>query len=94
MASPSSEGFVARITSLDRLARLLGRDHALQQLADPQALGADAVHRADRPVEDVVAAPPLPGPLDREHVERLLDDAQATRRRGPGRDRSGTPARR
>ena len=61
------------------LAVVLGGDHALEQLADPQALRADPVHRADRPVQDVVAAPPLAGPLDREHVEGLLDHAQAAR---------------
>ena len=51
-------------------------DDARQQLADPQALGPDAVHRADRAVQDVIAPAPLPGALDREHVEGLLDDAE------------------
>ena len=47
-----------------------------EQLADLQALGADAVDRRDRAVEDVVEALELGRPLEREHVERLLDDAQ------------------
>ena len=38
--------------------------------------GPDAVHRRDGAVQHVVAAPERAGPLDGQHVERLLDDAQ------------------
>ena len=41
-----------------------------------QPLGADAVDRRDRAVEDVVEALELGGPLEGQDVERLLDDAQ------------------
>src|SRR3954453_7662074 len=44
------------------------------ELADPQLLGSDAVDRRDRPAEDVVAAPELPGPLDGDDVLVLLHD--------------------
>ena len=47
-----------------------------EELADLEPLGADAVDRADRAVEHVVAAAELAGALDGEHVQRLLDDAQ------------------
>ena len=55
----------------------LGLVGAGQELADPQAVGPDAVDRRDRPVQDVIEALELARPLEREDVERLLDDAQA-----------------
>src|SRR6185295_3677747 len=47
-----------------------------QQLADPQPLRADPVDRRDRPMEHVIAALELGGPLEGEDIERLLDDTQ------------------
>src|SRR5579859_486677 len=42
------------------------------QLGDPQVLGPDAVHRADRPAEHVIPAAELADLLDRRHVLRLF----------------------
>ena len=94
VASPSSVGLVARMTSSNGSPSRVGLVDALEELADLEPLGADAVDRADRAVEHVVAAAELAGPLDGQDVERLLDDAQPARRRGRGRGRSGTAARR
>src|SRR4029078_2825138 len=63
----------------ERLTIARGAVRPLQQLADAQLVRPDAVDRRDRPVEDVVEALELPGPLQGEHVERLLDHAQARR---------------
>ena len=65
-----------------------------EQLADPEPVGADAVDRRDRAVEDVVEAAELARPLERQDVERLLDDAQPALVARPGRGRSGRAARR
>ena len=46
-----------------------------EQLAHAQVVGADAVDRADRAAEHVVAAAELAGALDRDDVLGLLDDA-------------------
>src|SRR3954468_173231 len=46
-----------------------------EQLVDPQMLGLDAVKRGERSTEDVVQPPILVRPLDRDQVDRLLDDA-------------------
>ena len=46
------------------------------QLADPQVVRADAFERIDRAAEHVVAAAELAGPLDRDDVLGLLDDAE------------------
>ena len=43
-------------------------------------------------MEDVVEALELAGALEREDVERLLDDAQPARGRGPDPGRSGRAA--
>ena len=48
---------------------------AAQQLVDPQVLGLDAVERRERAAEDVVEAAVLVRPLERDHVDGLLDDA-------------------
>ena len=40
-----------------------------------EVLGVDPVDRGERPAEDVVEAAVLSGPLDRDHVGRLLHDA-------------------
>ena len=48
----------------------------VEQLADAQPVGTDAVHRRDGAVEDVVTAAEGAGPLEGEDVERLLDHAQ------------------
>ena len=61
---------------LERRAVTRGLVGALQQLADAQPLGADAVDRRDRAVEDVVEALELGRALEREDVERLFHDAQ------------------
>ena len=73
---------------LVRLAVAAALGGSLQQLADLQPVGADAVHRRDCAVKHVVAALERARALDREHVERLLDDAQpgvVTRRVGADR---------
>ena len=51
------------------------RGDPAQQLVDPQVLGLDAVERRERAAEDVVEAAVLVGPLERDHVDGLLDDA-------------------
>ena len=87
------EGRVGGQDDLDeRLAVARGLVGPLEQLADPQPVRPDAVDRRDRAVEDVVEALELAGPLEGEDVERLLDDAQPRRGRGPGRGRSGRAA--
>src|SRR3954453_23977024 len=62
----------------------VGRQHHLAdaaaldpppQLADLQVFGVDTVDRRQRPAEDVVEAAVFVGALDRDHVGRLLDDA-------------------
>ena len=63
-------GFVASTTSVISPAR----DPA-QQLVDPQVLGLDAVERRERAAEHVVEAAVLVRALERDHVDRLLDDA-------------------
>ena len=67
---------MAMMTSSIRSPLAAALVDALEELADLEPLGPDAVDRADRAVEHVVAAAELAGPLDRQHVERLLDDAQ------------------
>src|SRR5450756_1571588 len=66
-----------RDSLLEGLAIQLGSDGPLEELGDPQSLRADAVHRADGPIEHVVPTAPLARALDGEDVERFLDDAQA-----------------
>ena len=63
-------GFVASTTSSIR--RPLD---AAQQLVDAQVLGLDAVERRERAAEHVVEAAVLVRPLERDQVDRLLDDA-------------------
>ena len=46
-----------------------------EERLDLELVGADAVERRDRAVEDVVAAVELVRALDREEIGRLLDDA-------------------
>jgi predicted enzyme related to lactoylglutathione lyase len=48
---------------------------APDQLVDAQVLGIDAVDRGERAAEDVVQATKLARSLDRDQVDRLLDDA-------------------
>ena len=77
------------------MTSLMGsREDALDQLADLEVFGADALDGRDGAVEDVVAALELAGTLDGQDVERLFDDAQhaglsGRGRRRPGRDRLG-----
>ena len=71
MASPSVLGSVARISSL--ISPLAEPRH---QLPDPQVVRADALQRIDRPAEDVIAPAELAGPLDRDDILGLLDDAE------------------
>jgi hypothetical protein len=49
--------------------------HAAQELVDAQVLGLDAVERRERAAEHVVEAAVLVRPLERDEVDRLLDDA-------------------
>ena len=67
--------------------------HALEELADPQPVRPDAVHGRDGAMEHVVAAPEGAGALERQHVERLLDHAQAVVVTRSGRGRSGRAGR-
>ena len=70
VASPSMFGLVQRITS----STPSGSMRASSSL-HPQLIGADALDRADGPLEHVVAAVELAGLLDRHEVPGLLDDA-------------------
>ena len=63
MTSPSVLGFVQRIDLLDALGLDAG-----EQLADLQLLGADALERAHRAEQHVVAAVELAGALDGDDV--------------------------
>ena len=63
-------GFVASTTSLHAVPL----DPA-QQLVDAQVLGLDAVERRERAAEHVVEAAVLGRALERDQVDRLLDDA-------------------
>src|ERR671932_1830171 len=62
----------------------IGREHDLldavrlypaQELVDPQVLRLDAVERRERAAKDVVEPAELVRPLERDEVDRLLDDA-------------------
>ena len=48
---------------------------AIEELADPQVGRLDAVERGERAAEDVVEPAVLVRPLERDDVDRLLDDA-------------------
>ena len=85
---------MARMTSSNGAPVALRLVGPGEQLADPEPVRTDPVDRRDRAVEDVVEALELAGPLEREDVERLLDDAQAEDVPAPGRGRSGRAARR
>ena len=61
---------------LVRLAVAQRSDGASSSSRTLQPVRADAVHRRDGAVEDVVAALERAGALDGQDVERLLDDAQ------------------
>ena len=74
---------------LVRLARRLALRGPLEQLADAQPVGADAVHGRDGAMQHVVAAAERTRALDGEHVERLLHDAQPVARRATGRAQMG-----
>src|SRR5579862_3273426 len=62
---------VRREHDLDDAVRL----DAAEQLVDPQVARLDAVDRAQRAAEHVVEAAVLVCALERDHVDRLLDDA-------------------
>ena len=89
MASPSSVGFVARMTSANGLTVGGASGDTLDQLADAQPLGSDAVDGRDGPVQDVVEAAERARALEGQHVERLLDDAQPVAVAARRRDRWG-----
>ena len=76
-----------RVGAEDHLGDALRLD-AGQQLLDPQLVGADALDRADRALQHVVAAVELAGLLDRHEVPGLLDDAQQRCGRAGRRRRS------
>ena len=69
VASPSIVGLVATITSNGAAAQ------AFEQFLDLKRVGADAVERRDRAVQNVVQAFELLGLLHRDQVARLFDDA-------------------
>ena len=69
VASPSMVGFVQTMAS-----RMTPWFDAVEELAQAELLAADAVQRAQRAPEDVVAAPE-PGALHGHDVARVLDDA-------------------
>src|SRR4029077_21136055 len=48
---------------------------AMHQLVDAEMLGLDAVERRERAAQHVVEAAILRRPLERDEVDRLLDDA-------------------
>ena len=70
VASPVVVGLVASTTSVDA-ARL----DAAHELRDLEVGRVDPVDRRERAAEHVVEAAELVRPLDRDHVLRLLDDA-------------------
>ena len=90
VVSPSTFGFVATTTSVT-----VAVAEALDELADAQLLGPDAVDGRDRAVQHVVEAVELAGALDRDEVARLLDDADhaACRARGRRTPRTARPRR-
>ena len=47
----------------------------MHELVDPQVLGLDAVERRQRAAEHVVEPAVFRGPLERDEVDGLLDDA-------------------
>ena len=51
------------------------RADAVEETFDPQVAGLDAVERRERAAEDVVEAAILVSPLEREHIDWLLDHA-------------------
>src|SRR6266567_87224 len=67
-----------RVGGQDQLADLPVGEPG-HQLGDPQVLGSDAVHRADRAAEHVIPAAELADLLDRRHVLRLLYHADHRR---------------
>ncbi len=58
----------------------------LEQLPDLELIWADPFDRGDGAVQDVVAALELPGALEGNHVQRLLDDADCLVTRWVGAD--------
>ena len=69
VASPSTFGLVARMTSVDAVA------DAREQALDLQVVRADALQRRQRAHQHVIHALELARLLDRRHVLRLFDDA-------------------
>src|SRR5919202_417164 len=67
-----------RVGGEDDLGDLAGGE-ALHELLDAQVVGPHALDRADGAAEHVVAAAELARLLDRDHVLRLLDDADDRR---------------
>ena len=67
-----------RVGGEDHLGDAPGGD-ALDQLGNPQLLGADAVERRQRAAEHVVAPEERPGALHRPQIGHVLDDADRAR---------------
>ena len=70
VASPVMFGFIASTTSCTPFASTRRK-----QLVDAQVARLDAVERRERAAEHVVEAAELRRPLERDDVDRLLDDA-------------------
>ena len=90
VASPSSVGLVARMTSSNGSPVGCRLVDALEELADLAAARVRCRRSGRWRRGARGSGPELARALDREDVERLLDDAQASRRRGRRRGRSGT----
>src|SRR5579862_1454019 len=80
IAKPAREIGRGRLAGRVRVRGEHDLDHAValdavEELVDPQVLRFDPVERRERPAEDVVEAAVLRRPLDRDEVDRLLDDA-------------------
>ena len=72
MASPSTFGLVARMTSSTRRAG----DARDQLTADAQVIGTNALQRSQDAVQDVIAASEATGSFDRQQIGRMRNHTQ------------------
>ena len=75
VASPSTLGLVATMTSRTGVRRAVAGAEAPDQLGDAEVVGADPVERRQQAVEHVVAAPEVAAALERGQVRRGRDHA-------------------